>query len=106
MKNQTIIDNLEPVIKLNKDMMKALRAEGPGGITNNEARFLVDMYYILQKQRVQSNNRVKGLDRDAKKEGNLPEPHDILSWAFDQMNTLEDQVKKALAISQLYVFSI
>jgi len=79
-------------------MTKALRSGGPGGVTDNEVRFLVDMYYSIQKQRVQASNRVKGLERDAEKEGNDAEPHDVLAWMFGQMDTLENQVKRVLAI--------
>jgi hypothetical protein len=93
-----IIGQLEPIIKLNRDIIRAMREEGPGGVTASEARFLVDTYYTMQKQRIRINNQVKGLDRDAKKTGNEPEPHDVLLWALGNMETFEEQIKKALAI--------
>lgn len=93
-----IIGQLEPIIKLERDMMRALRGGGPGGITDNEARFLVDLYYTMQKQRVGLNNQVKGLARDAKKAGNEPEPHEVIAWALHNAEVFENQIKKVLAV--------
>jgi len=93
-----IIGQLEPIIKINRDIIRAMREGGPGGVTSSEARFLVDIYYTMQKQRVRINNQVKGLDRDAKKMDNTPEPHDVLLWALKNMEVFEREVKKALAV--------
>jgi hypothetical protein len=76
-------------------MMKALRSGG-GGITENEARYLVDLYYKIQKTRIGVNNQVKGLERDAKKSGNDPEPHEWLDWVLGQFEQMENEVKKIL----------
>lgn len=84
-----------PVHKLSRDMMKALRQSG-GGITDNEARFMVDLYYTMQEQRIRVNNQVKGLDRDAEKSETTAEPHDGLDWTLLQFGTLEAQVAKLL----------
>jgi hypothetical protein len=96
--SDVIIGQLEPVIKLTRDIRNAIRDGGPGGVTASEARFLVDMYYTMQKQRIRINNQVKGLERDAKKMGNEPEPHDVLVWALKNMETIEAQIKAALGI--------
>lgn len=87
---------LTPVHRISRDMMKALR-NGGGGITDNEARFLVDLYYMQQKQRIGVNNRIKGLDRDAKAAETTAEPHEALDWTLTQTETLEKQVVKILA---------
>lgn len=88
---------MTPVSKLNRDITQALKQSG-GGITDNEARFLVDIFYTMQDQRVRCNNQVKGLDRDADKSGNAPEPHSALDWTLTQFKTLELQIEKLLAI--------
>ena len=84
-----------PVYKISRDMMKGLRQQG-GGVTDSEARFLVDLFYSMQRQRIRTNNQAKGLDRDAQKAGNEPEPHEALSWTMHQFDTLEDQIEKIL----------
>jgi hypothetical protein len=88
---------LTPVYKLNRDMMKGLRQSG-GGVTDTEARFLVDLFYSMQKQRIRTNNQSKGLDRDAKKAANEPEPHDAINWTLTQFDTLEGQIERILKV--------
>lgn len=88
---------ITPVFKLSRDMVKGLRQSG-GGITDSEARFLVDLYYTMQDQRVRVNNQVKGLDRDAKKADTAAEPHEALDWTLNQFATLEQQVAKLLTV--------
>lgn len=88
---------ITPVYKLNRDMTRALK-QGGGGITDNEARFLVDIFYTMQDQRIRCNNQVKGLERDAKKTENDAEPHDALDWTMLQFATLESQIEKLLTI--------
>lgn len=90
------MDQLEPIIKLNRDLLKALQNDIPGGITDNEARFLVDTYYTIQKSRIRNGNQVKGLERDAKKQGNDPEPHDTLDRFARDFAIHEENIKKIL----------
>lgn len=94
---QEIESLVTPAFKLSRDMVKALRQKG-GGITDSEARYLVDVYYQMQDQRIRTNNQVKGLERDAKKADTTAEPHDALDWVKTQFETLEQQVAKLLAI--------
>lgn len=88
--------SLQPVIKLNRDLITALTREIPGGVTTNEARFLVDQYYTIQKARIGNSNRCKGLDRDASNEGNDPEPHEALDRFAADFAIHEDNIKKVL----------
>jgi len=88
-----------PVARLSRDLIKGMRQKG-GGITSNEARFLVDLYYDMQRQRIRVNNQVKGLERDSEKSGNAAEPHEALTWTHVQFETLEQQVAQLL---QVYV---
>jgi hypothetical protein len=88
--------SLQPIIKLNRDLMSALTREIPGGVTTNEARFLVDQYYTIQKARIGNSNRCKGLDRDAEKSENEPEPHEALDRFSHDFAILEENTKKIL----------
>lgn len=84
---------LEPIRRTSKDMFKAM-TDMPIG--DEEARYLVDMYYQMQKERVGMNNRVKGLNRDAKKNETKEEPHTALDFFLDQFRISEENVKKVL----------
>ena len=90
-----LIGMLEPAHRLTKDLAKGLKG-GDGGITDTDARYLVDMYYQMQKHRIQLNNQIKGLERDAKTEGGEEEPHEVIVWVYDQAKLLENQIKRAL----------
>lgn len=95
---ENIIGSLQPIAKIYRDAVKALAGggNGVGGVTDTEARYLVDLYYNSQKQRIRTNNQVKGLERDAKKVGNNPEPHEALDWALGQALIMEENIKSLL----------
>lgn len=88
--------SLQAVTKLNRDMYKALTSEFPGGVTDNEARYLVDTYYTIQKARIRNVLQSKGLDRDAVKQGNTPEPHEALDRFASDFTVHEENIKKVL----------
>lgn len=77
---------LPPVLKMSKDVKEATAHLGPA-----EVRFLVDIYYAMQKQRIRTNNQIKAIDR-----GHNQEPHAVLNYLTEQSDTLEGQVKIAL----------
>ena len=78
--------NLEPITKLTKDL-KAAAAQ----MSDGEARFLVDYYYIAQEDRKRSTNQVRALDESK-------EPNAVIGWLADQSEGLEEQIKKALDV--------
>jgi hypothetical protein len=89
-------------------MARAL-AQAGGGITDTEARYLVDIYYTMQDQRVRANNQVKALARDAKRVKALAraagetkevteEPHEALDFVLTQFKTLEENVARLLGV--------
>ena len=88
---------LTPISRLNRDALKAMRQQG-GGVTDSEARYMVDLYYTMQDMRIITGNQTSALDRDAKKTNKTPEPHDSLDWVNTQFRTLEEQIKKILTI--------
>ena len=79
-----ISEHLEPIKRLNKDLRIASRT-----LTTREARYLVDAYYLLQRDRIAADNQIRSMSRDG-------EPVMLLEWYGDQMRTLENQVKITL----------
>jgi hypothetical protein len=90
------IYSLQPIIKLNRDLLKAVTSDIPGGVTDNEARYLVDTYYTIQKARIRNVLQAKGLDRDAKKQGNEPEPHEAIDRFASDFAIQEENIKRVL----------
>ena len=74
------------VAKLTRDQKKAAATLG-----REEARYLVDAYYILQADRIRSDAQMRELSKAG-------EPHEILEWLGTQSDTLEVQIKGALDV--------
>lgn len=72
------------VARLTKDMKEAARY-----LSDDEARYLVDYYYIAQEDRKRSFNQDRAL-------GEANEPSEVVSWLAAQSSTLEGQIKRAL----------
>lgn len=93
--------NLQPenepddiILKLTKDLKTAVLTLNP-----REARFLVDCYYNMQDNRVRAASQVRAMDKDKKKNPELPgEPHLVLDWLTEKSEILEGQVRAALDI--------
>ncbi len=84
-KPELTIENLRPAARLSKDVVKAAEI-----LSDDEARYLVDAYYMMQSERIRAAHRVRTLTESG-------EPHEIISWVMDQNTTLENQIKRALA---------
>jgi len=78
--------NMHPIQKLTKDLKAAATR-----LSDDEARFLVDYYYICQEDRKRSTNQVRAL-------GEFDEPNAVLGWLAEQSESLEGQIKKALDV--------
>lgn len=72
------------VQRLTRDLAKAAVT-----LSKDEARFLVDYYYISQRDRIRAGNQVRALNESQ-------EPHGMLSWLGAQSDVLEGQIKRAL----------
>jgi len=72
------------ITKLTRDLSTAAAT-----LTDDEARFLVDSYYITQKDRIRAGNQVRALSGSS-------EPHEVLAWLTAQSGVLENQIKRAL----------
>lgn len=76
------IAHREPSNRLSRDLVKA-----SGTMTNVEARYLVDAYYLMQDDRKRAHNQVRAMEE---------EPHTVIGWLAEQSETLENQIKRAL----------
>lgn len=83
---QHAIQQLEPVKRLTRDL-----AASSANMTADEARYLVDYYYICQEDRKRSSNQEASLDRSN-------EPNAVIGWLAQQSTTLENQIKRALGV--------
>src|ERR1700690_1045372 len=75
---------LEPLQKLTKDLANASKT-----LSHKEARYLVDLYYQMQDNRIRSYGQVRALSE-------TEEPHSVIGWAAEQSERLETQIKRAL----------
>lgn len=82
--DETMNAALEPITRLTKDIKAAALM-----LTDDEARFLVDYYYIAQEDRKRSFNQERALDEQA-------EPNAVIAWLATQSITLEKQILRAL----------
>ncbi len=73
-----------PLKRLGKDLKLAAAT-----LSAHEARYLVDLYYQMQRNRVRSNNQVTIMAKGG-------EPHAVVSFFRDQSETVENQIKSAL----------
>ena len=75
-------DYLPPKARLTRDLAIAAST-----LSDVEARYLVDAYYLMQENRKRSDNQVRAMDA---------EPHSVIAWVADQCDGLENQIKRAL----------
>lgn len=76
--------DLESVHRMGRDISKAAAL-----MSSDEARYLVDAYYIMQEDRKRSFNQVRATEGDA-------EPNSVIQWLAMNSKILEDQIKRAL----------
>ena len=81
-----IEDRIEPIERLRRDLKKAAAT-----LTATEARFLVDAYYQMQKDRIRAAHQARTLAASG-------EPHAVLTWLFDNTAVLERNIKTALGV--------
>lgn len=76
---------LVPAKRMDRDLVLAATT-----LSRDEARFLVDAYYQMQENRIRADGQVRALDES-------DEPHAVLQWLGIQADTVEGQIKRALA---------
>lgn len=72
----------EPLQKLSRDLVRAAAT-----LSDQEARYLVDSYYMMQGNRKRAANQMRAM---------ADEPHEVLAWAAGQAETMETQIRRAL----------
>jgi hypothetical protein len=77
---------LVPIEKLRKDLRVAAAR-----LSDKEARYLVDYYYLQQENRKRTGNQIRAL-------GESSEPSDLIGWLDTQTTSLEHQIRNALGL--------
>ena len=80
--SRLLISDFPAIERLAKDLKDATPT-----MSENEARFLVDAYHIIQEDRKRLKNQTTAMGG---------EPHAVLPWFFQQNQTLEKQLHAAL----------
>lgn len=79
----TTTNEHSPAVKrLTRDLVEASKT-----MSEEEARYLVDSYYLMQDDRKRAHNQVRQMPN---------EPHAVIGWLGEQGTTLENQIKRAL----------
>lgn len=81
----TSVETFDPITRLTRDLREASQT-----MTADEARFLVDYYYIMQEDRIRSSNQIRSM-------GDV-EPHEVLQWLGSNTATLERDIKISLEV--------
>ena len=84
--NGTPRELLPVLTKIRKDMRKAA-----GTLDAREARYLVDLYYQMQENRLRAAGQIRAIQKSE-----TEEPHETLSWFLGQAEILEASIKMAL----------
>jgi hypothetical protein len=72
------------ITRLTKDLITAAKT-----LSSQEARYLVDYYYISQEDRKRAHNQERAMIETV-------EPCAVIGWLADQSTRLENQIKRAL----------
>lgn len=75
---------IDPIQRLTKDLKQATAT-----LSEAEARYLVDAYYQMQRDRIRAGNQVRAT-------GEAAEPHAVLLWLAGNTDTLESNIRRAL----------
>lgn len=79
-------EQFTPLDKLSKDIKKAAAT-----MTPREARYLVDLYYQFQDNRIRAAGQIRAMAQAQE-----TEPHQTLDWVFDQSERLEVSIRSVL----------
>ena len=82
--------SLESILRPTRDALQAAKT-----LDDKEIRFLVDSYYQLQDYRKASNNQIRSIDQGVDE---APPAHQTLDWLAAQLDTMENQIKRALDV--------
>src|SRR5260221_6095257 len=90
---------MTPIQRLTRDLANAAYT-----LSDAEARFLVDSYYVMQDARIRADGQIRSINKSPVEVTNaageiemVAEPHEILSWFSQQNADMENQIKRALS---------
>lgn len=75
---------VDPIIRLTRDLKTAAAS-----LSVDEVRYLVDMYYQIQRDRIRAGNQTSSMEESG-------EPHSLVRWLGDNTAVLENNIKRAL----------
>ncbi len=81
---EAMLVTIDPDYRLTKDLRASAALIG-----RDEARYLVDTYYAIQKYRMRTGNQKRDLVK-------AEEPHALIQWAMGTFERFEGDVRKAL----------
>jgi hypothetical protein len=81
---------LNTIERIGKDIIKSAEE-----LSDDEARYLVDAYYIMQDDRKRAHNQCRAVEQNAD-ESHSASDNKIIQWLAAQSETLENQIKRAL----------
>ena len=81
-------DQIVALQRLNRDIKAAAKT-----MSTQEARYLVDLYYQMQDNRIRAAAQIRAMTA-----GETVEPHQTLAWVMSQGETLETSIKNALGV--------
>jgi hypothetical protein len=81
---RSIGEYFESVARLTRDLRNASIT-----LSDAEVRFLVDGYYVMQRDRIRAAHQQRTLAENA-------EPHEVINWLTSQAGILEKQIARAL----------
>lgn len=79
--------------KLDRDLRASAKT-----MSEQEARYLVDTYYQLQRDRIRTSNRVFALYKSADESAEPVEPHALIGWLHRNSTTLEKNIGLGLDV--------
>ena len=79
-------EQLTPLDKLTRDIKQAGKT-----LTVREARYLTDLYYQMQDNRIRAAGQIRAMEQEEVKE-----PHLTLDWVFAQSERLESSIRSVL----------
>jgi hypothetical protein len=82
--DQNVTPEFSPIERLSRDLKAASLT-----LSEAEARFLVDAYYMAQANRIRTDHQIRQLAKGS-------EPHSVLDWFTMQDALLETQIRRAL----------
>jgi hypothetical protein len=80
------VGTLDPIELLTRDLKQASAT-----LSDQEARYLVDSYYLMQDDRKRASNQIRAL-------GEAAEPHSVIRWLASNTQKLESNIKTVLGV--------